>query len=706
MHRNGKVRFAQTAPRRATSLICLWVLTWLACPQLATAQLQPRPSTGTPPSGPGYTPRTGDQPRPFRNPARPDQALLHRPVTPEQPRQGLIVNGREAAAASRDTANTCTVAILGAVQQPGVYQFDRRTIEPIDLIRAAAGPTAQASGSIQVIRMGARVPQQRSAFLTPRLKLPLETNDLVVLHRADEHVSRPAENQPSSFDALGRPVFSGSATTIPAQSTTRQPLIPTRIGILGVAEHPLVFELHPDQSSLAAVLSRLNQDGNRQATALVLTPNQPQAIVAWSDAGSVPLKDGSLVLFKGDEIDAEALPEFPLPRRAGSDAATTQSPAPSSSSKTSETRPSGPVVLNSPFSQRSTALAAANPAGDVPVAILGDAAPLAQVAPGVITQAGNRQVDERDARPNRGSRADFEHNGDLARPQGGMVEAAPDLATRPLPTDRNTRRPLGRIARNPNGGEYSESMSIPTPDEPPLPGDSVPTLAVPEESTSALHEEPLRIPTKARISVTDESQLDRIPAPANLGAEDVAGDRLPPAPEADIDPLTQGRAIELQGILVAALSLAGVLIGLWVAAQPHRVVARPQVTTQTPLFDRLERLLANSLPIHEEPTPLPGDINLYGRVTPMADHYLIDTPQQTPAPHFSEPAARPVPSVRTAMDAVVPAPGTGTGTPAGSGKVVRLDGSHPGNSRCGSREPGLLDRALLSKQPSSQGPTS
>ncbi len=721
------MRFARTSRLRALTMVCLG--TW-ACfagsatvlaqnvsgyPARSPAQRQARPlpagsqqagftQTGFPQANPAYTPRSEPTP-------------TFPPAAAQPSRQGLVVNGREAAAVARETSNTCVVAILGAVQQPGVYQFDRHSVEPIDLIRAAGGPTPAASGSLQVIRMGARVPQQRSAFLTPQLKLPLETNDLVVLHASESHVARPTEENAPVLDALGRPTYNNSPARSP-NSGSGEALIPSRIGILGVADHPLLFELHPEQSNLAAVLSRLNQDANRQGSVLVLTPGQPQSIVAWGDSGTVALKDGSLVLFKGDEIDADALPEFPAPRRVGPARPTTAGTTAAGPTRTEENRAGGPVVLNSPFSQRAAALSAANPANGLPVANLGEPAPLAQVAPGMIAQAGNREVEQRDVRPTRGPRMDVNREGDLARPNGGLVEAAPGMATRPHPTDRSNRRPVMRVAGNPSADGYSADLTIPTPDEPALPGEGfpgeansgegMPTLAAPEESTNALHEEPIRIPTKARISVMDESQLDRIPAPANLGAGDFVGERLPPAPGTDIDPMTAGRSIELQGIIVAALALAGVLIGLWVAAQPHRVVARPPVVVQTPLFDRLERLLANSIPIQEEATPLPGDINLYGRLVPMADHYLIDTPQQTPAPHFAEPAPRSAPAVRTPSTATQPTPPAGSVAPptGGAGKVVRLDGSHPGGARTNAREPGLLERALLGKQSSTQGPQS
>lgn len=366
-------------------------------------------------------------------------------------------------------------------------------------------------------------------------------------------------------------------------------------------------------------------------------------------------------------------------------------------------RPAGPIVLNSPFIGNGQG--SARPSGGA-VATLGDAVPHGAVAPGMIAQAGNEQVDDGTARPSRAPRLDTPPANDLVVPQLRAAEPAPGVATRPQPVEGQKRRSALRLAGNPAGDGYSEALTLPTPDEPPLPGEQPATSALPEE-TSAFHEEPVRIPTKARISVTDESQLDRIPAPANLGAGDLIGARLPPAPHADIDPLTAGRPVEMQGIIVAALSLTGVLIGLWVAAQPHRVPARPPVTTSAPVLDRLERLIANSIPVQEVGTPLPGDINLYGRAAPMADMYLIDSAQNAPAPHFSEPAARPAVNAPSSSAASPSARNTGNEvTGSSSSKVVRLDGSHPAGVRQGAYEPGLLDRALLSKQSTSRGPTS
>lgn len=708
MYRNEMMRFARTARHRATSFVGLWTLFALSGASTVLAQ---QPGYPIAPRGdlPGYAPSPAF-PRPgteYQRPGFPAAMFPGGPIEgangPTQPpRQGLVVNGREAAALARETSNSCTVAILGAVQQPGVYRFEQRTVEPIELIRAAGGPSAGATPSIQVIRMGARVPQQRTAMLSPQLKLPLETNDLVVLHRAEAFGAR--QQSESQLDALGRPVYRDTNST--ARGNGSQPLVPVRVGILGVADHPLVFELHPEQANLAAVLSRLNQDGNRQATALVLTPGQPQAIVAWGDSGTTAVKDGSLLLFKGDEIDTEALPEFPSPRLAGAGTAASGDATPpaahSVASASDQTRPTGPIVLNSPFvgNGRNRSSTAAQ------VVPLGEAAP-GGVAAGMIAQAGNEEPDDGTARPSRGPRLDGPPANDLVVPQIRAAEAAPGTATRPHPTEVHRRRSGVRVAGNPANDGYSEALTLPTPDEPPLPGDHPVRSVLPEE-TSALHEEPERVPTRARISITDESQLDRIPAPAGLGAGDLVGERLPPPPAADIDPLTAGRPVEVQGIIVAALALSGVLIGLWIAAQPHRVPVRPAVTTSAPLLDRLERLIANSLPVQDERTPVPGDITLYGRVAPMADQYLIDPAQNAPAPHFPEPAVRPTAAPLSPSAAVSPPVRTAGGESAApsSSKVVRLDGSHPAGVRQSAHEPGLLDRALLSKQSTSRGPTS
>jgi hypothetical protein len=572
----------------------------------------------------------------------------------------------------------CVVAIVGAVRDPGVYSFPEASVQTLHLLRTAGGPTTTASGSIRVVRQGPQSPQQTAAFLQPQLNLLLKSGYVVAV----DHVAQPKTSSVTTtaptFDPLGRPTYrpfsppnhpnlshheSGADQPGQAQSTVR-------VAVLGVSDRPVVLEMAAEAASLADVLNKLNQEPRKDASALILAPAVPQQVVPWVDASKTAIVDGSFLLFRGSDITPSALPDFPEPRQF--DGFGNEGAAPKFADGR---RTNGPVIHHSPFQKQLRS----------PV-VTADAGAEAGV---LIAQTGN-EVDLREVRGPRMEPAAPELMPGVAAAE---THVAPQRATRP------------QLGAEPAPAPRLDRPQLFEPNDIPIDGQGLPAPAIHETRPE---EFPTRVPAKARI--IDESQLQRVPAPADLGQGDLVGETLPPPPTPDIDPLTMGRPVELQGIFVAVCVLSGVLIAVWVAARPAKYPLRAPLQVKTPLLNRLELLIENQLMIREEPVAIPGDVQVYGRPTPMADRYLIDTPQEAPAPHFTAATARP--AGRESGVSAGPSPAAGPASvpetelelPPAASKVVRLDASHPGAAqRTGVRgDQGLLDRVLLNKQ----GPSS
>jgi hypothetical protein len=577
----------------------------------------------------------------------------------------------------------CVVAIVGAVREPGVYSFPHESVQTLHLLRTAGGPTATASGSIRVVRQGPQSPQQTAAFLQPQLNLLLKSGYVVAVDHVAQNQSSSVTTTAPTFDPLGRPAYRPLPPPSHPNLKHHQPSpdgqaqSTVRVAVLGVAERPVVLEMASEAASLADVLGKLNQDTRTEANALILGPTPPQQVVPWGDASKTALVDGSFLLFRGSDIKTTALPEFPEPRQFDGFAGEDSTPKFANSSRTT-----GPVIHHSPFQKRprSQVVNAAAGSDSTPVATFGNGG-------GVISQTGN-DVDLREVRGPRTEQAAPEL---MPGVTAAETLVAPPQATRP--THVAELVPAPRLDRP----QLVEPTELPARDS------GLPSPAIHE---SPVDEFPIRVPAKARI--IDESQLQRVPAPDDLGRGDLVGETLPPPPAPDVDALTMGQPIELQGIFVAACVLSGVLIAVWVAARPTHVPMRAPVQVRTPLLNRLELLIENQLMIREEPVAIPGDVQVYGRPAPLADRYLIDTPQEAPAPHFTAPSVRPVAETSLPASgqaqAVVAEPAANAGLNSGASKVVRLDASHPGTAqRTAARaDQGLLDRVLLNKQ----GPTS
>jgi hypothetical protein len=579
----------------------------------------------------------------------------------------------------------CVVAIVGAVREPGVYSFPNESVQTLHLLRTAGGPTATASGSIRVVRQGPQSPQQTAAFLQPQLNLLLKSGYVVAVDHVAQNQSSSVTTTAPTFDPIGRPTY--RPFTPPSHPNLKhhqtgpngQAQSTVRVAVLGVSERPVVLEMASDAASLADVLGKLNQDTRSEANALILGPTPPQQVVPWGDASKTAVVDGSFLLFRGSDIKTSALPEFPEPRQFDGFSGDDSTPKFADSS-----RSTGPVIHHSPFQKRPRSPVVNADAGAETSLVTsnGNGTPS-----GVISQTGN-DVDLREVRGPRTEQAAPEL---MPGVTAAETLVAPLRATRP--SHVSELEPAPRLDR----------PQLFEPTDHPVRNAGLPSPAIHE---SPVEEFPIRVPAKARI--IDESQLQRVPAPDDLGRGDLVGETLPPPPAPDVDPLTMGQPVELQGIFVAACVLSGVLIAIWVAARPSQVSMRAPVQVRTPLLNRLELLIENQLMIREEPVAIPGSVQVYGRPAPLADRYLIDTPQEAPAPHFTAPSVRPVAETSLPASgqaqAAVAEPAANAALNSGASKVVRLDASHPGSAqRTAARaDQGLLDRVLLNKQ----GPTS
>lgn len=220
----------------------------------------------------------------------------------DSPRRGpksIVFQGSQTHHAPRAKVNC--FAIMGQVARPGAYEIDHAHPEMLELIRAAGGLTDGASGALRVIRQGRPGLQ---AFYSPKLQYELLPGDLIVADRAGNGTGGAKHVE------LGQIQSSSATGGVPSRTADA-----VQVGLVQLADYPLVMHVPSDQPTLRNVLLRLRQTLPADVTVSVIKAGgRPEAVSAGA-AGGFELASNTVLVFDRKTIDLAALPELPQPVR-------------------------------------------------------------------------------------------------------------------------------------------------------------------------------------------------------------------------------------------------------------------------------------------------------------------------------------------------------------------------------------------------------
>lgn len=514
------------------------------------------------------------------------------------------------------------VALVGAVNAPATYRLSR-PLTYSELIDASGGPTVDASPSVLLIRQGR---------LHPLLYQPggvAAADEFGRLREGDVVVLRPQPGVRRAHYETMAEVNGYPRSPQGVRNAHRDIFV--HVACIGLAPYPVVLPLNPHQASQHILLREMlgmSDDAIREGTRILTDGGR------FLNDGS--LQDGAVILFDRRRLPPQAIrpvERFPEPRELPAASPSTPSEPPGTG--TSGVRPiTQPPQLT---------------------AVEQTAAPFT-LAPGAGSTAPTRQTAQAVPSPGhllnqplRIPGVPFEHDAPASTAGGGETPTSPGGVWNPTPAGTGddlrprgagaeTTTPIDLTLRRREATEMLDSTAVTTPTT----GNRLAPLGEDRRGIrSAATAPPLTKGAGALRTMGDDETFE--------GTESVAAETAPGG----------FRAIGM--ILLGTLvTTALCLTATWLWARERRrqglAAAAPAVSGGAPLpppprfHSGLQDLVAQRLPLVEEPTlPEPG-VRLYG---PLVGHrrVYLDPPHASGAgPHFATAAggARPPSAERIA----------------------------------------------------------
>jgi len=202
------------------------------------------------------------------------------------------------------------IAVLGEVGRPGVFEVTGPLPTLSELLLSARGTNATASGSIRIFR-GGRTFQY---FLSPKLKLDLVANDLVIVD--SKYAVDGRRHSGVSTVAQSGSGLAGSALAAAAPEIIQ-------LGLVNLIARPVVIDIPGTGTNLANVLALLRQPVREKGEITVIRPGSGVQTVTLEEAATIELISGSVVLFHPQSVNAAVLPALPATVRADAETSLT-----------------------------------------------------------------------------------------------------------------------------------------------------------------------------------------------------------------------------------------------------------------------------------------------------------------------------------------------------------------------------------------------
>jgi len=210
------------------------------------------------------------------------------------------------------TAGPQYVAVFGEVGRPGVFEVNGSVPPLSELLTMSRGTTARASGSIRIFRGG----RTFQFFLSPKLKLGLLANDLVIVD--SKHLVDGRRRNASSADFQPAVGSTGSTPTVPPHEIVQ-------LGLVNLISRPVVLDIPASDANVAKVLALLHQPIRAKSEVTVFKPGSGVQSVTVEEASTAELISGTVLVFDPQTVNPSVLPA--LPATVSSDADSLLTPA-------------------------------------------------------------------------------------------------------------------------------------------------------------------------------------------------------------------------------------------------------------------------------------------------------------------------------------------------------------------------------------------
>lgn len=478
--------------------------------------------------------------------------------------------------AKQAAARRSFIAVMGAVEQSGVFEVPE-PIPPLGkLLQQAGGLAAGATGNIHVIRRGRMTLQ---THVTTGMNVPLRPGDVVIAGGAGGRHRRDAS-------AL------------------------IEVAIVGLVERPVVVRLRPEHARVEAIASLLGQDSRAAARVRVIGSRGRR------------LSNGSIVAFDPATVRRDRIPSLPPPTKFRSD------PSRKSSAPRHEIAILPRAGSTSGTGIRTTSMTA--PPGRVkvqgtPTASTDEAERIARLMQSARKDLAEGNLDGAKAKAYAASRSDVDFRKLNDRPEWILAEIAKRSS---VAASAGPQNPAGETSRrsspqrlsvaeeNNAAAPFRRATTASTRELPSTAGPSVNPAS--HEATSPAEE--LTAPAAA------DADASHPPEPQPASVEETPNAEAP----FTIDPL-----MLLVGVFacLGLLSAAGFLwsMGRRVAAVSKS--APPRQTLQR--ASRLDQLIRNELEVCECPVATPEGVEFFGQ-THGLQRNRMDEPhrRREQRPHF------------------------------------------------------------------------
>lgn len=207
----------------------------------------------------------------------------------------LAVGGASAVLRPPAASNSGTsIGVLGAVARPGVYRLAASSPDLSELIQRAGGLAPHANGNVRIVRNGK--PGQQ-VFLTPSLRFPLQTGDVIVLDGAPPRRSPIQQANHSLPRGLRDP-----------QVVTAD-LPPAQLALVNVLDRPVYLLVRGEHATVEQLVKLLGQAPEVAETVRIVPAGSVVPRAPLTKSSQLP--SGTVLVFNRKVLDLQRIPPLP-----------------------------------------------------------------------------------------------------------------------------------------------------------------------------------------------------------------------------------------------------------------------------------------------------------------------------------------------------------------------------------------------------------
>ena len=500
------------------------------------------------------------------------------------------------------------VGILGEISKPGVYRLDPASLNLPAIVRRSGGLTDDASGSIRVVRQDRIV---ESLYYSPQSHVSLLAGDLLVVEskRAQAAISKLYDADPKVRAELARDT----------QAALRPDPTGVQVAFVNVLERPVVVKIKHENAQIGKVVQMLDQPAELAQSVRVIGPERLLSQSAAPQPIDTALADGTVLYFPRNSVNRNRLPAFPVPYDSEIATGAVPSLIGGPSGQSPELRNVGQLPPMMARIGGEPAFKPTPPSAYEQATLPTPPASLNQQPGSIQPPAAEKQ--------------------EIPPPSAPIVSTPPRIATIPF-----NGQPRITSSSNVDTQPDTEPRAQSEPSQSPKSKAAEPQISINEDT---LEVDDGEITESAKSSSLSFGQMFGIVACIGLlvGLAILTRryfeEQVASAPNLDAQ---ISSALKQQAALTAIEPLADsqpakLASSSKIPAENSAAASSPEsasLTTEPPVAQWIDRLLANKLPIEEEPAVFPEQMVLQGRIVPPPV-FRVDVAEakSVPGPHFA-----------------------------------------------------------------------